>query len=69
MQEVYFLMNFLVLNSSCICPLQPLNHLKWMLEWFIGNSVWLLVESNFKFLWHLSWAFASDDGKCWRICG
>ncbi|XP_021942456.1 voltage-dependent calcium channel subunit alpha-2/delta-3 isoform X2 [Zootermopsis nevadensis] len=39
----------------------PLTHLKWMLEWFIGNIVWLLVESNFKFLWHLSWAFASED--------
>lgn len=39
----------------------PMNHLKWMLEWFIGNAVWLLLESNFKFLWHVSWAFASDD--------
>lgn len=36
-----------------------------MLEWFIGNVVWLLLESNLKFLWHVSWAFASEDGKCW----
>ena len=39
--------------------------MKWMLEWFIGNVMWLILESNLNFLWHVSWAVASDDGKCW----
>ncbi|XP_033611024.1 voltage-dependent calcium channel subunit alpha-2/delta-3 isoform X2 [Cryptotermes secundus] len=41
--------------------LTPLNHLKWMLEWFVGNIVWLLLEGNLKCLGHLSWAFSSED--------
>lgn len=60
-----FMIYLLLLGCSFVCVFQPLNHLKWMLEWFVGNIVWLLVEGNLKCLWHLSWAISSEDGKCW----
>ncbi|KAJ4450539.1 hypothetical protein ANN_01966 [Periplaneta americana] len=63
-RAAFLLTNISVAPNNChlsILSWQPLNHLKWMMEWFVGNIVWLAIESNLNFLWHLTDAFSSYD--------